>query len=89
MIRFGISRLGYAQGDNVKDMDNKGRRLSVSVLGSKHHMTTISENEALLIYNATGLYKNIAANVGCSLAVVKNIKAGYTWPHVTNHKGKM
>ena len=73
------------QGDNVKDMDDKGRRKTTATCGSKHHMTTITEEEAAQIYQMEGLYRIIAEHYNCTLAVVKSIKRRITWKQQTEN----
>jgi hypothetical protein len=71
------------QADNVKDMDLKGRRVNSQPKGSSHHMTSITEDDAMLIFMSPGLYKDIAKKFNCSLATVKSIKTRRTWGHIT------
>ena len=72
------------QAENVRDMLTKGRGVNNPPIGSKHHATTINEGEAAKLYTMNGPYKAIAQEIGCSLHVVKDIKRGKTWSHVTN-----
>lgn len=71
------------QADNVRDMDKKGRRVSNPRRGSKHHATTITEEDARNIYTDRGPYQRLAEKYGCTKYVVKDIKRGVTWGHVT------
>lgn len=71
------------QKDNVKDMDEKGRRVTVVKKGEAHHMTTITAGQAKEIYLANGVYRLIAERFGCTVAVVKSIKRRVTWRHAT------
>ena len=72
------------QKDNVRDMDQKGRRKVVCKRGASHHMTSITNQQARDLYIMKGLYREIAEYIGCTLATVKSIKRQVTWSHVTN-----
>ena len=71
------------QADNVHDMDNKSRRVSNPRKGSSHHMTTINEDQAAKVFVMSGKYRKIAETIGCSIHVVKDIRCGKTWSHIT------
>lgn len=73
--------------DNVRDMDAKGRRVSVSKRGSEHGNAVLDEASALRIYQLassreiTG--REIARQFGVCFSTVSHIKTGRLWSHVT------
>ena len=72
--------------DNVKDMDRKGRRVTVAKKGDAHGMAIISEHQAREVYMRAWLGElqaAIAADFGISIPLVSAIKTGRLWSHLT------
>jgi hypothetical protein len=73
-------RLG-TQGDNVKDMDAKGRRKSAPKLGSKHHNARLNEAKVRYIRASTKSNAELAREFGVTRQAVRWArKKG--WQHV-------
>lgn len=72
------------QQDNVKDMWAKGRQGVEGMLGSKHPMAKITEDDVRWIRTEgrrmTG--KDLAKKFGVSVATISLIRSGRTWKHV-------
>ena len=75
-------RIG-SQADNVRDMDAKRRRRTVSAQGEAHHNAKLSEDDVRAIRKATGSYPEIAKHYGVSSKMIGYIKRGQSWRHVT------
>lgn len=70
--------------DNVADMDNKGRRVSKPLLGSRHGRSKINEDDVkrIRVLRQSGMkQKEIAAIFGISQVQVSNILLGTQWNH--------
>jgi HNH endonuclease len=76
------------QADNVKDMDAKGRR--VSMVGSKHALAKFAEADVAIIkwcLDAGVRGSKLARLYEVSDQVISFIKTGLTWKHVEPLKG--
>jgi transcriptional regulator with XRE-family HTH domain len=71
-----------SQGENVSDMDAKGRRKSRNLRGPAHGMSKWTEDQVRAVKRATGPYKEIAEKTGVSYGSVKQIKRGNVWRHI-------
>jgi hypothetical protein len=67
--------------DNMRDRNSKGR--ANVARGERAGTATLTNEQALAIYSASGLYREIAAAFSTTVAVVGKIKHGKTWRHVT------
>ena len=74
-------RLG-TQSDNVRDMDKKGRRVTVCKAGEGHHMTTVTEQDIRDIRNSPLSGSVLGLKYGYSRSAINSIKRGDTWKHV-------
>ncbi len=70
--------------DNTRDMDNKGRRVSVAVRGEKQGLAKLTRNSVIRIRIVAGALPagKIAKAVGVSKKSVLNVLHGKTWKHV-------
>lgn len=75
-------RLG-TQAENVKDMDEKGRRGWDGPKGETHHKAKLSNDDVRAIRKAEGSYPQIAKQYGVSSKMIGYIKRGQSWKHVT------
>lgn len=66
---------------NMVDRAVKGRVNSPK--GEACHFLKLTSEQALAIYNARGMFKDIAAQYGVSITAVGQIKMGTRWKHVT------
>lgn len=80
-VNPGHLRLG-TQGDNVADMDTKGRRRSKNLRGTAHGLSKWTEDQVRAVKRATGPYKKIAEQTGVAYGSVKQIKRGNVWRHI-------
>lgn len=71
-----------SQGQNVADMDAKGRRKNTPHYGTKHGMSKWTEDQVRAVKRATGTYREIAEATGVALGSVKQIKLGNVWRHI-------
>lgn len=70
------------QADNVRDMDAKGRRVTISRCGVKHHMTKITEDDVRAIRLSTERAGILAARYGMDRHTITSIRNRKTWKHV-------
>lgn len=75
-------RLG-SQADNVRDMLNKGRKVSNPPKGEAHHNAKITEQVARAIKRDSLPVKQCASKFGVSRYIVGRIKSGQAWAHVS------
>ena len=75
-------RIG-TQADNVRDMDNKGRRRWAGPHGATHHKAKLTDDDVRAIRRASGSYPEIAKQYGVSSKMIGFIKRGKSWRHVT------
>lgn len=71
--------------DNVADMDAKGRRRAVGLVGTDHHQAKITEADVLEIdrLSASGLsHRQIAPQFGITATMVGYILRRQNWKHV-------
>lgn len=69
------------QSENVQDAEAEGRGRRPHGEESPHAKLTAAE--ALAIYTSTDRQRELAARFGVSRALVRHIKAGRAWAHVT------
>lgn len=73
--------------DNVKDMDKKGRRVTVAKRGSEHKNSILTEEVVEQFFDEikerTSTQGELAKKYGVSLATVNHIKTGRLWSHIT------
>lgn len=76
------------QGENLKDMHDKGRHNPKLPVGEEHHFTTLSQDEAIEILRraAPGNYRKLAKEYGVSRVTIRNIALGKTWAHIQKYK---
>ena len=74
-------RLG-SQADNVRDMDNKGRRKSKSVVGEAHHNSRFTEQDIRKIRSDPRSNAELGRVFGCRRQVIGNIRRRISWKHV-------
>lgn len=74
-------RLG-TQGENVADMDAKGRRKTVVKKGVEHHNARYSEDLIRAIKRDSGTPSEVANRHGVPVHVVKNIRYHNAWAHI-------
>lgn len=68
--------------DNVRDMDNKGRRVNGQLKGELCHAAKLSEDDIVAIRNDTRRQVDVAKNYGISQTTVSKIQLKQTWRHV-------
>ena len=71
------------QRDNIRDMDAKGRRVTVAKRGSENSLSKLTEAQALEIYNSPKSQRVLAKEYGVSQRAIWKIKNHETWVHVT------
>ncbi|MFV0576030.1 MAG: HNH endonuclease signature motif containing protein [Vibrio sp.] len=73
--------------ENVKDMDRKGRRVTVVSQGESSPHAKLTEKEVLFIYNSaknkTIKQNKLAIMFGVSTATISSIVMGRNWSHLT------
>ena len=73
--------------DNVKDMDKKGRRVTVAKRGSEHKNSILTEEVVEQLFDEikerTSTQGELAKKYGVSLATVNHIKTGQLCSHIT------
>ena len=69
--------------DNVRDMDNKGRRRTVCTYGEQHYKTSLTLKEAMAIKKDSRFQRLIAKDYRISESTVSHIKNGYTWKQLS------
>lgn len=74
-----------SQKDNVEDMVRRGRQQDYSnvLKGQNHKLATITDQQALEIFQANGSLGGIARRFGVTQNIVERIRYGFTWNHVT------
>ncbi len=70
------------QGDNVVDMDRKGRRINAQLNGERHHNAKITEDDVRSIRADTRGNVEVAAQYGLSRQNVRYIRNRTAWKHV-------
>ncbi len=70
------------QADNVRDMDAKGRRKSVPILGAGNGNSKLTDDVAKAIYDDPRSQRKVAEAFGVSQRLVWNIKHKKTWTHI-------
>lgn len=70
------------QSDNVRDMDDKGRRVSAPRFGEKHHNAKLTDEQVRYIRNMGGSSQEIAKLFGITPQNVRYIRSGKAWKHV-------
>lgn len=75
-------RIG-TQGDNVRDMDAKARRVSTPSPGSKHHNAKFTEADVREIRASNLRTSELARRYGVDRHTISGIKKRKTWRHVT------
>jgi hypothetical protein len=71
------------QADNMQDMDEKGRRVSVPSRGEKHGMAKLTEEQVIEIRSLTGItQREIAKKYDLSETHVSEIRKRKTWKHI-------
>lgn len=76
--------------DNVRDMDNKGRRVNAQKKGDLHPSAKLTAEKVLQIYamvKGDRTQTSIAREFGVCLSTVNHIKTGRLWSHVTGAQG--
>ena len=72
--------------DNVKDMDNKKRRVTVSYRGSKHSNSKLNEKDVFEIYRLHKVelvtQKRISEIYKVSISTINHIFKGRLWSHL-------
>jgi DNA-binding CsgD family transcriptional regulator len=71
-----------SQGDNVVDMDRKGRRVNAQLKGSQHHNAKLTESDVIAIRADTRSQRAIASEFGISRQNVRFIKRRLAWKHI-------
>lgn len=74
-------RLG-TQPENVKDMDQKGRRKHSPQIGSRHHNSRFTEQDVRYMRRSQKINSEIAKEFGCARQVVGSIRLHKSWKHV-------
>lgn len=65
--------------DNIRDMDQKGRRRSGPVFGEDNHFAKLTAAQVVEIRNATCSHREIAARFGLHPKHVGDIRRGKAW----------
>lgn len=73
------------QKDNMRDMRQKGRSAKAPSLlkGEKHPRSKLTSEQVLAILGDDRTHVAIAAQYGVSKSLIRSIKSGKTWRHVT------
>lgn len=71
-----------SQTDNVTDMDERGRRKTVSKRGSQHHNAKLTEDDVRAIRADTRSGPKVAADYGITKENVYYIKNRKAWKHI-------
>lgn len=74
-------RLG-SQSENVRDMDRKGRRTTVTRSGTDHHNAKLDDDAVRFIRDSDLPQRKLAAMFGVSRHPIARIKRGDGWKHV-------
>ncbi len=76
--------LDGTQQDNLTDMHARGRARGNEVsIGEKHHAARMNAAAALEIWRSQEPQKKIADRLGVSVSMVKAVRQGRSWRHVT------
>lgn len=67
---------------NVKDMDQRGRRVTNTVRGEDHPLAKLTPEKVRAIRASKLPARKIAAEFGVSPSLIDNIRARRTWKHV-------
>jgi hypothetical protein len=71
------------QGDNVRDMDARGRRVNAPRSGADHHYSKLTDDLVRLIRASDRPSKEWAAEIGVTRQAVTMARQRKTWKHVT------
>lgn len=71
------------QRDNIQDAVKRGRWQK----GERSGKTFLKSDQVLEIYKSEGMYTEIGEKFGIRPNLVRSIKIGRTWGHLTGHKG--
>ena len=74
-------RLGK-QSDNVKDMDEKGRRKHNPNLGEKHHNSRFTEEQVRYIRSSEKTNAELGREFKCARQVIGFIRRRIVWKHL-------
>ncbi len=74
-------RIG-SQGENVKDMDRKGRRKTKSIMGINHHNSKFQEFDIRQIRTSSKSNAELGREYGVSRNTIRCIKLLKTWSHL-------
>jgi hypothetical protein len=70
------------QSDNVKDMDNKGRRKTKTYQGEQHHNSRFTDKDIRYIRRSSKSNAEIAREFSCARQVIGVIRKRITWKHI-------
>jgi hypothetical protein len=74
------------QADNIRDMDERGRRITAPHFGSKNPMSKLTEAQVLeirkLLETSTEPYEEIGKRYGVCAATIHHIDKRKSWTHI-------
>ena len=89
-FEYGVSRqtiLRILKGERWGQLTGRGTdpRRPAEPKRKGNGLTTLTDEDVLIIYNSPDPQKDLAEDFGISRATVNNIKRGYSWSSVTGH----
>lgn len=73
------------QSDNVRDMDTKGRRVSMPAFGERHGNARLTEDTVRFIHQSNESSAELARVLGVSRQSVSDVRNHKTWRHVARY----
>lgn len=70
------------QGQNVADMDAKGRRVTVTKRGSDHHNSRFTDADIRYIRRSSASNADLGREFKCARQVIGNIRNRKSWKHI-------